>query len=381
MIKKGIAFYTVDLCPQREHLMPWRTILEVAKHMEIDGHNICIINACYNINERTDYVWNNISIYAIKPGYSSLSDFIRSQKISTLFMEIKWRDGLKNWEHIKKLNCKKIGYFSGGIYNFLNAYKLLQISDFKLARNYLIESLVPKTLLKNKLKQAHFCHNIGLTDYTTKIATRCGIPNTTKIYPGKDSFEKLTPDYNIIKKYQLYKKKFFLFTGAPIAYRGASELLKAIDLCKNSDIHIVMLIRMDKGTITTEFDSILSQLKYRQRVTIIYEKLTRNQLRAFYESAYYAILPFIVIPSEIPLTYFEILSCGTPIISFKNGGTTEYLKNGLILSKLGSNNLAKCLSSTWFNDSKRKEKSESAIEIMKMHPTWDEVAKQWEKFI
>ncbi len=40
------------------------------------------------------------------------------------------------------------------------------------------------------------------------------------------------------------------------------------------------------------------------------------QLKAFMHAAYAVVLPFICIPAEIPLTYYEAMSIGIPIVSF-----------------------------------------------------------------
>lgn len=379
---KRIAFYTVDLCPGREYLMPWRTILEVAKRFNDSNVIVSIINACYKKDERKNYVWENIPIYAIEPGYDKLYEFIaNTSPINTLFLEIKWRDGLKNWQYIYSIRCDKIGYFSGGIYKITSALKLLCISNRKLAQPYIFESLTPKILLKNKLNKAQFKSIIGLTEYTSNTAHKNNIKNVTTIYPGKDNFEEIIPDNSILLQHKLLNKKFLLFTGAPIAFRGSSELIKAIDKVKHKDIHLVMLMRKDIGTQYNEFLQAIKKLNNINRITIIEEKLTRAQLKSFFLQAYYAILPFIVIPSEVPLTYYEILSCGTPIISFENGGTTKYLRKALLLSKLSRKSLTKTIDYAWNNKIVRDEKSKSALEIIKKHPTWDEVSEKWYKLI
>ena len=45
----AVAFYTTDLFPGREHLMPWRTILEIAQYL--NNQNIkCILSSTYKCN-------------------------------------------------------------------------------------------------------------------------------------------------------------------------------------------------------------------------------------------------------------------------------------------------------------------------------------------
>lgn len=376
-----IILYTYDLCPSREYLMPWRTILEVAMRMKADGHETYILNACYNEINQTDYEWQGIEIKGLPVGYQPLIDKAQELNAHVLFVPVTWREGLKNMEIFSQLNCKKIAYLSGGVYDLQSANLLRKISSMAVAKPYLIESLIPKRMLGKALRKAGFSHTIGLTQLTGRKAHNSKAPGALNIYPGNDSFIEIVPDYSIIEKYGLKEKKWLLFSGAPASTRGADILLQAIDKAAEDSIRLVMLMRTDVGSDYENFNNTLQRMQHPERVLIIEEKITRKQLRAFFGSAWYALLPFVVIPSEIPLTYFELLSCNTPIISFSNGGTTEYLEPALVLAKKSVSGLSKTLDLTWEDINLRAKKSKAGLEIMRNHPSWEVVAKMWESLI
>jgi glycosyltransferase involved in cell wall biosynthesis len=142
-----------------------------------------------------------------------------------------------------------------------------------------------------------------------------------------------------------------------------------------------MLMRTDVGSKYESFEKALDRMKHPERVRIIREKVDRTQLRAFFGSAWYALLPFIVIPSEIPLTYFELLSCGTPVITFRNGGTTEYLKEGLLIADKSVKGLVQALDRAWSDEPLRRKLSENGKLIMVNHPTWSQVGSEWIKLL
>lgn len=50
-----VVIYTVDCFKERARLMPWRTILEVAKVMQEAGHKVAILNACNKEEDVFDY--------------------------------------------------------------------------------------------------------------------------------------------------------------------------------------------------------------------------------------------------------------------------------------------------------------------------------------
>ena len=385
-----IAIYTVDLYEGREFLMPWRTVLEMAQKMAIKGHKVIVINGCSGVVKtsifqsdnnmailpRIDYEWRGVRIKAIKSGYKALALVVEEIKADVLYTQITWRDGLRNLSPLKKLNCKKIAYFSGGIFELGSALMLANRWGIKEAKPYLIESLMPKFLLVNKLKRIAVEYLLGFTPYTTECVKKAGFFNSRTIVTGKDAFEVIVPDSSILEKYNLKGKKFMLFSGAPSPTRGACEVLRALDKVCIDDICIVMLMRTDVGSDYTNFNRVYEQMMHKDRVMIIKEKITREQLRAFFGAAYFSLLPFIVVPSEIPVTYLEVLSCGTPIITFPNGGTTKYLKSGLLVSSKSISGLANTLQEGWINEDKRKQLSDAALILMSKHPTWEEVTTQ-----
>ena len=375
------VLYTIDLFPGIEYLMPWRTVLEVAKGIQARGNDVVVLNGCHSNDMIYDYSWQGVNIVGIQVGMDSLRERIDGMKVDVLYIPVTWRAGLKNISALKSIPCNKVAYLSGGVYDLCGSMLLLMNSSFNTAKPYLIESLVPKDILGSKLRDAGFGATIGLTELSTKMAVKAGLPNPICIHPGKDSFEEIIPDNSALESFQLVGKKWLLFTGSPAPIRGASVLIKAIDRANNDDITLVMLIRGDKGADLENVVRTQKNMKHPNRVIVINEKLSREQLRAFFGAAWYAVLPFLTVPSEVPLTYFELLSCGTPIVSFPNGGTTEYLYSSLVLAKRTINGMAAVLDEVWNNTDLRKQRSDAGLEIMAAHSTWEDVSKNWEGIV
>lgn len=372
-----IAFYTYDLFCGREYLMPWRTILEVAKYANNMGHDAILLNGCYDDKHIINYEWSDVPIYGMPVGFDNLLDKVKQLKIDVLYMPFTWRDGIKKLDIFSKIPCVKIAYITSGIYSFYDAFSLYKNTSWLWAKPYFIESVVPKTWLIEKIKKANFSALIGLTGFTTDCVLRGGFAKSFTIYPGKDDLRKFISDYSIVESNGLRSKKWYLFSGAPEPYRGSQLLIKALDKCTDNRVRLVLLMRTDRYSNYESLNRLLSRMKHPERIIVIREKLTKEQLIAFFESAWYVILPFIVIPSEIPLTYFESLQCGSPIISFENGGTTRYLKEGLVIANKSVEGMTKILDSAWSDETLRLHKSLTGLQIMDLHPSWSIVAKQW----
>lgn len=90
----------------------------------------------------------------------------------------------KKHQRFKKYTMQKIAYFTGGIYNINSAITLWLEGGKSEAKSYLIESIIPKSLLASKLKTIGVNETIGLTPLTTKYCQKNHL-KCINILPGK----------------------------------------------------------------------------------------------------------------------------------------------------------------------------------------------------
>ena len=109
---------------------------------------------------------------------------------------------------------------------------------------------------------------------------------------------------------------------------------------KEPDALVLFVLRNDVGSENERLLSKLKKLISPENFIVINEKLNRHQLKSLITHSRAVLLPFIIVPSEIPLTFIEVLSTGTPVITMKNAGTTEYLKEVVLsgISEGGNTN-------------------------------------------
>lgn len=375
-----IIIYTIDFFEGREALMPWRLVLEVAQGIKAFGHEIMVLNGCHNNVDIRNTLWRGIPIIGLTAGWEALIKQVRITEADVVFLPITWRAGLKRFDTFRELKCIKIAYISSGVYSISGCFALMRYASARIAVPYFGECLVPKRILGWKMHRQCFKATITLTEFSRLVANKSGLPNPFCIYPGKDTFANLMPDADVLNKYGLSGRKWFLYTGSSAAIRGAGLLVKAIDRAKK-DIKLVMLIRWDKGSTMDELNLQLDSMKHRERIVVITDRMNREQLISFFSSAWYGVLPFLVIPSEVPLTYFEMLCCGTPIISFPNGGTTDYLKPALAIAERSISGLTDTLETVWSDEQTRHMKHNAGLELMANHPIWSTVASYWERVL
>ena len=341
-------------------------------------------------SSKTDIIFNrtyqDVEIIEIPEGKASFNTFFDNSNFDVLYYPVSWRDGLKNLTFLKSINAQKIAYVTGGIYSFTGVYSLLKTTKLNIAKSYILEVLTPKWLITKKLKSCGFSKIVPFSLLTARILIKSGWKkeNVITALPGKDNFNKLKSNKSTLEAKKLSNKKFYLFMGAPAEARGSLQLLDAFDCfaSKNTDALLVMLMRTDNHSNYSKFESKLETLKNRNQILVIKETLTPADLKTFVEEARAVVLPFLIIPSEIPLTFFEVLSCGTPVITYENGGTYDYIKEAVIACKTGSvKGLAQLMVSLWNDDSLHEKLSEKALKLMDNHPEWNEANLAWKKAI
>jgi phosphatidyl-myo-inositol dimannoside synthase len=367
-----------------ERLMPWRTLIEVAKTLNtFDGYEVKVVSS-----SRTDAVlsrpYQGVEIIEIPEGKASFNTFVNNSNFDVLYYPVSWRDGLKNLTFLKSIKSQKIAYVTGGVYSYRGVYSLFKTTNFNIAKSYIFDVLTPKILITIKLKACGFSKIVSFSNLTARALIKSGWEkeNVMTALPGKDTFHKLKSDESILNDKKLLNKKFYLFMGAPAEARGSLQLLQAFDrfASKNTDALLVMLMRTDNHSNYTKFDSKLDILKNRKQILIIKETLTPADLKTYVEAARAVVVPFLIIPSEIPLTYFEVLSCGIPIITFKNGGTYDYVKEAVVACETGNvKGLEQLMVGLWNDDILHEKLSKNALELMDKHPQWREANLGWKK--
>ncbi len=374
-----IAIATVDLLQGREILMPWRTVIEVAMYAIKIGHSVEILTLPVSV-ENSGYDIKGIIVKVAPRDFGEFANYTKKNKYDVLYYPTPWREGLKDLSAFNSIDCTKIAYFPGGSVHFNNLLALGKNVGWKIARPYLIDWLTPYKLTMKKLKQSGFSSVIAQSPYTAYTCIEGGFVDVKTIIPGKDDFEKLEESPNILDKLNIKGKKFLLFAGAPAPIRGASLLMKAVDKAVNRDssVRCLFLMRRDVGSIFKDFENALAHVKHKENIIISDIKLERNELKTVVAHARAVALPFLLVPSEIPITFFEVLSVGTPVVTFENGGTTDYLGDCVLISSPGKvDGLTKNILRIWQDDTLYNEMSHRAIKKMENHPTWDVVAQRW----
>lgn len=367
-----ILLYTIEMVKGVERLMPWRTLVEVAKY---SPHTTAICSAQTPEVERK---YDGVMIYSIDYGTEALRKFVEEGGWDVVYYPITYRQGLTDMSALAGIKARRIAYVPGGLCPLSGSIKLIQMGEAKRALPYLLDTLTPHSWVAKKLQKVGFEGIVCQAPLTGRDAEKSGWNKVVIALPGKD--EKPVVDSSKLKQMGLEGQKYILFSGAPAPTRGAALAMNAFDSIadKLPDTKMVMLMRRDVSSDFSDFDKAVSDIVHKDRFVISYDRLIREQLFCFFKEAYAVMLPFLIVPSEIPLTYFEVMQLGTPVITFENGGTTDYLRKGLkIAPKRTTGSFTKAIEEICKNNEERDRLAGNANLIMSNHPNWKETSKRW----
>ena len=367
-----VLLYTIEMVKGVERLMPWRTLVEVAKY---SPHTIAICSAQTPDDVRE---YDGVKIYSIDYGTETLRKFVEDGGWDVVYYPITYRQGPTNMNSLAGIKARKIAYVPGGLCPLSGSIKLIQMGEAKRALPYLLDTLTPHSWVAEKLQKVGFEGIVCQAPLTGRDAEKSGWKKVVIALPGKD--EVPVTDSRKLKQMGMEGQKYILFSGAPAPTRGAVLAMKAFDGIADRlpDTKMVMLMRRDVSSDFSDFDKAVGEIAHKDRFIISYDRLTREQLFCFFKEAYAVMLPFLIVPSEIPLTYFEVMQLGTPAITFENGGTTDYLRKGLkIAPKRTISSFAKAIEEICKNNEERDRWADNAKLIMSNHPTWKETSEKW----
>lgn len=382
----NIAIYSSDLKKEKRNLLPWRTILEVSFWFKESGHNVTIYSGTKNAVSKTFHEKGLTIHELLKPSnnkrLSIFMDKCKNDQIDILFFPIDLRSVKLKILHTKDI--KIIWYMPGAWYAIGQVLIAGIYMKPQYILPYLLQALTNKRRYIRKLTNSGIRPLITMTKYTYDKIISAGYPSYAVAYipPGKE-FECYSNEYpTLFQKWQsqLSENPYFLFFGPPQAIRGIKQIIAAFEcVAKNyKTVRLVLLLRTENQHIPTKLRNKISRHKYGDRILYSVKPVNRSDLSAFLKNCFAVLKPFLIVPSEIPLSLIEAAGFGKPVIGTETGGTGEFINNFGITVPVGRYRfLAAAMIKLLENRRLYTEKCLSAKKIYSNHPNWSEVANQW----
>ena len=383
-----IALYSPNLKKQNHHLMPWRMIFEVSSHICKAGHTVTVLSNEV-VTSAQNWFSDEVEVKQIKnpsgnDTLTNLLDVIKNEKIEVLFWPFAWYGAKKKAFISTKVTIPLIWYLPASYYCLNYVLRSIPFLSIKDVMPYMVQAIYPKPYLAKRLASNNHTSMITFSEFNRRAIIKAGFPskNVITIMPGKSDIcicEGSTETFEKVKQ-QLKGNPFYLFFGPLAKIRGLDQLLKAFRLVLSQypDLRLVCLFRSDPWINRKKFQQKIQQTEAEGKIICLWESVSRKDLSVFLEACYAVVLPFLLVPSEIPLAVIETAGHAKPVITTGPNGTAEFVeKFGLSIPPANFKALAAAMMLLFEDKLLYSQKCQMAKNVFDALPTWPDVAKSW----
>ncbi len=384
-----IGIYTSDLIPENQHLMPWRTVLEIGKAACTAGHQAWVLSGRRHPTEEP-WAYGDCPVVEVAKPYASeardhLQRLIQQKGVEVLFWPVAWYSPRRQGKALGT-TIPTVWYLPGACYSLRQAVRAIPDLGVRLALPFVLQAVYPKRHLVKRLRRRTGDLMITASSFSRTAVCRAGWPaeEVFAIPPGKAPDHESTNDdtrmvFNTIRT-RLAGRPFYLFLGPPTGIRGIRQLLQAFDRLarQRPEVCLMCLFRSDSQADGVRLRRKVEGRSFSDRLICVWQSVGRADLNAFLEACYAVVLPFLLVPSEIPLAVIEAAGHRKPVITTGPGGTADFVREfGLAVPSGHSTALADAMLRLLDDKRLYADKCGAAARMYAAHPTWDEVARLW----
>ena len=314
-----ITFCLPQFTQKNIPLQPWLTIYRIAIEFIANGDTVHVITDSPDTSDI-----DGIQVHFVKSlrGSNSyeLITLLKKIKPDTVVVSVtplsltttKWYKVLKSY--------RSYAYLSYPFYTANEIRKAFKYLNFQERISYGRHVLIPSKFWAGSMIR-YFNGVICQSKQTGKIInkhTRFQIP-VYSISPGIDHQVWNSK----IKSVKSNKESVFLYVGRASKIRGFDLMLDALKLIGDKKISIRILARgADRNTVR-EIENKIQIRKLQNRVDVKGGWMEIDEFKNELQSAIAVIIPFVLVPSELPVSVMEAVACGTPVIVSDIDGLAE----------------------------------------------------------
>lgn len=382
-----LAIYTTELTQANAHLMPWRTVLEVAAQWQTQPGGALVLSGD---RQTGDEVIAGIRVaHVLRPkGAAEAARFcarVAAEGVRRLYFPV--APG-SLYAHLARLlgqaGIELTWYYPGAWYTPGQVLRAAAVMSRCALLPYFIQALIPKRVWLRGLRAAGERPLITMTPFTADRLRAAGYPSSrvVAIPPGRAPVVRsgeASADCLRIEQ-AVGGRRFFLFFGPPNPIRGVYHLLEAFERVSRThpDVRLVCLFRGDGNVDSTAVRARIERMGLGDRLVAHWRSVGPADLDRLLKRCYAVLKPFVIVPSEIPLAVIETAEYGKPVIGFQGDGTGAFIGRFGLLARHGdSGALAAAMRRLLDESALYDERCQAARAVYAAHPDWREVAERW----
>jgi glycosyltransferase involved in cell wall biosynthesis len=273
-------------------------------------------------------------------------------------------------------HVRKIAFFSYSFYTSPEIWKSMRYLSLRDKYEFGRQAIIPSSVSLKMLKKNFDCAICQSSRTKMRIENIIKDFTIYKIDPGID-----------LEIWKFSNKSYkdttqFLYTGSPLKIRGFWNILKAFSNIESKDITLKILARGSKQFEIDKIERYITSKKLCSRISVMGGWSDLNSLRNEIRTADLLLLPFVIVPSELPVTLMESIASGTPVLVSNIDGLPDAVGNaGVVTPHASVSSLRKTILEFHSDKSKRDSLHLACMKKREKMKTWKSVGKIWEKVL
>jgi phosphatidyl-myo-inositol dimannoside synthase len=387
-----LLFCCHDFRSENLRLMPWRYIHEVARGLVRRGHQVSLVSVESPGASGTESI-DGISVCSTdKKGLFSGRTF--KELVATAEIIVWSASPLTAFYYgkLKHLDRPLLLLLTGPCYTVREIVQAQrsQVPFRQLATHYR-NALAPLRLTACLIRARFVKAAVVLSRKNAGILRKngCRGDKVTVISPGYDgrrrSDSQGVSPAEARERLSLPKgMRILTYLGSLYQVRGVNVLLEAFSEASRQIPDLLLLILARTGN-RVEIDALANRaakIGIADRTLIIPGYLEKDQVYNYLSASDVVVLPFILVPSDMPLGALEAMALEKPVITTEIDGMPEMVaQRGLVVPPGDAPALAQAICTLSQDEQLYDKLKESCASYMSSYPDWEEVADRFNAII
>jgi len=369
-----IGFCFNEFVPENIFLQPWLTVYHMAKQFIAAGHVAHVIT-----DNPSKAKIDGIHIHVVQglrgTNTKQITALLQNLNLDKVIVSVTPLSLISSAWYRAFKDYQAYAYISYPFFTLRQQLKAMPHLNNLEKWSYGRHLLVPKFFWVRRLVglfKGLFCQS-NTTGQYIREQTQSRI-NIYSFQPGID--KKIWTLFT--EESQKKSKTTFLYIGRAAGIRGFFITLDAFSKLNAHDIELRILARGANENDIYQIRTELEKRKIIKRVSIRGGWLKQEELKDEIQSATAVLLPFVLIPSELPVSVMEAIACGTPVITTELAGLPETVGSaGVIVPHANAAALADAMYNLHRHQDWLARLRDQCLDQKKRMLSWDQVAVKW----
>jgi glycosyltransferase involved in cell wall biosynthesis len=271
--------------------------------------------------------------------------------------------------------CRRVGFASYPFYNFTELARAWWRLPWADVSPYLRHLLVPGVSWRAAGRRR--CDEVIAQSQTTTGRLRQAFGSRVAVHaipPGIDlaawPWHSVAGDDAAVR---------LLYLGAATAIRGFDVTLDALSQVRDDRVRLRVLARGADADVVAAIHTAVARRGLGGRVEVEGGWIDRARLIDEIHAADAVLQPFVLVPSELPVTAMEVIACGTPVIGSEIDGLPSTIgAAGTVVAQGSASALAEAITRFAQDMQVRAAWKEGCRRQREAMLDWDTVTERWE---